>query len=339
MERRNDREKMQNMLSLCILLSGMLIGSLFIDIAQLFTRSGFSERVVRDNDVLETGGKTWVAYTDSRVDLIVLTDSSCPDCDPDEALTWIRRIIPTTVARTVEYSSYEGQRLATEHAVTKLPTFLFSNSIKKTGFYGEAAGLFTETGELSELDMTRIGQTPGRFLKLPEVRGDDIRIGADTAPLTIIEYMDFQCPYSKLFQSAIQKTMKEHPNHIRFVYKHFPLAFHPQAKLAATASECANEQGKFPRYGDMLFAKQDEWGSTTGTGKFKEYARTLRLDSWKFNACLESGKYDEKIRSDIEEAKRFGISGTPGTLIGDRFVNGAVTYDELTSIIDEKLTK
>lgn len=330
---------MQNMISLCILLGGLLVGSLFVDVMQLFMKSGFSRQVVERNDVLETNGKTWVAYTDPRVDLTVLTDSSCTGCDAGEALTWIRRIMPTTVARTVEYTSYEGQQLAINHPVTALPAFLFSNSIKKTGFYLEASGLFTEGGDWYELDMTKIGETPGKFLKLPEVNGDDITIGGAGAPITMIEYVDFQCPYSKLFHTAIQKALKEYPNDIRFVSKQFPLSFHPQARSAALATECANEQSKFPAYSDMLFAKQDEWGNTTGTGKFKEYARILRLNTWQFNTCLDTRKYAGKVQADGDEAKQFGLSGTPGTFVNDRFINGAVTYDELKSIIDEKLSE
>ena len=339
MEHRDEKREMQNKISLCILLTGLLVGSLFVDVVQLFMKSGFSRQVVQKNDVLETNGKTWVAYTDPRVDLTVLTDSSCTDCDAREALTWIRRIMPTTVARTVEYTSYEGQQLAINHPVTALPAFLFSSSIKKTGFYLEASGLFTEGGDWYELDMTKIGETPGKFLKLPEVNEDDITIGGAGAPITMIEYVDFQCPYSKLFHTAIQKAVKEYPNDIRFVSKQFPLSFHPQARSAALATECANEQGKFPVYSDMLFAKQDEWGKSVGTGFFKGYARTLRLNTFQFNTCLDTGKYAGKVQSDTDEAKRFGISGTPGTFINDQFVNGAVSYDELKSIIDENLAK
>ncbi len=339
MEHRDAQQKMQNLISLCILLTGLLIGSLFVDVMQLFMKSGFSNRVVRNNDILETSDKTWVAYTDPRVDLTVVTDSSCTDCDPSEALTWIRRIVPTTVARTIEYTSYEGQQLTIDHDIKALPAFLFSDSIKKTGFYTEAGGLFTETEGLSLLDMTKIGETPGKFLKLPEVDGDDITIGGAGAPVTMIEYVDFQCPYSKLFHSAIQKMLKEYPNDVRFISKHLPLAFHAQAKNAALATECANEQGKFPAYSDLLFAKQDEWGKSVGTGFFKGYARTLRLDTRKFNTCLDTKKYADKITTTAEEAKTFGITGTPGTFINDRFINGAVTYDELKSIIDEKLSE
>lgn len=334
-----EKRKIQNLVSLCILLAGLLIGSLAIDIVQLVTGAGFSKHAIKNNEVLETGNKTWVGYADPRVDLIVLTDASCADCNPDQALTWIRRIIPTTVAHTVEYASEEGSRLAADHEITALPAFLFSDAIKETGFYGQADGLFAETGKLYELDMTKIGGTPGKFLKLPDVTGDDITLGSANAKITVIEYSDFQCPYSKLFHSAIQKMLSDYPNDIRFVYKHLPLSFHPQAENAAVAAECANEAGKFSSYGDLLFAKQPEWSKTSTTAKFKEYARTLGLDTRKFNLCLDTRKYAGKVKSDAEEAAKFGISGTPGTFLDDQFINGAVSYDELKSIIDKKLAE
>ena len=332
-------KKMQNLISLCILLSGLLIGSLFVDIAQLVTGSGFSRHAVENTDVLEASGRTWVAYGDPSVDLTVLTDSSCENCDPDQALSWIRRIMPTTIARNVEYDSEEGRLLTLDENITALPAFLFSERVKRTAFYGQAGSLFTQTNALYTLDMTKIGETPGRFLRLPEVTGDDISLGSDTAKITVIEYSDFQCPYSKLFHSSIQKMLKEYPADVRFVYKHLPLSFHPQAENAALASECAHEAGKFEAYGNMLFAKQDEWGKTVGTGKFKAYARMLSMDSRKFNACLDTKKYAEKVKSDSLEAEEFGISGTPGTFLDDQFINGAISYDELKSIIDKKLAK
>ncbi len=335
----NDTQKMQNIISLCILLGGLLIGSLFVDVVQLMTKSGFSDHAVSGADVIETNGKSWVAYEDPLVRLSVITDSSCEYCDADQALTWIRRVMPTTTARNVEYDSEEGRRLALDHEIVALPAFIFSDAVAETIFYAQASSLFTETKKSYLLDMTKIGETPGKFLKLPEVRGDDIAVGSDTAKVTVIEYSDFQCPYSKLFQSSIQKMLKEYPNDVRFVYKQLPLSFHPQAENAALASLCAHEAGKFEAYSNALFAKQDEWSKTSGTGKYKEYARTLGMDTRKFNACLDTKKYVEKMKSDREEAGHFGISGTPGTFVGDRFINGTVSYDELKSIIDKKLAE
>ena len=124
---------------------------------------------------------------------------------------------------------------------------------------------------------------------------------------------------------------------VLYVYKHYPLSFHAQAENAALAGECAYEQKKFTEYADTLFAKQEEWGKTEGTQKFKDYARTLKLDTASFNACLDDKKYQDKVSADMEEGRKFGISGTPGTFVNGTFLNGAVSKEELKAAIDAEL--
>lgn len=89
------KTKIQNLTSILILMTGLFAGSLFVDIGQLVTREGYSPRAVREFNILEAAGKTWVAYTDPKVDVKVITDSTCTKCSPDEALVWFRRILPT----------------------------------------------------------------------------------------------------------------------------------------------------------------------------------------------------------------------------------------------------
>jgi protein-disulfide isomerase len=124
-----------------------------------------------------------------------------------------------------------------------------------------------------------------------------------------------------------------------FDYKFLPLEIHSQANSAALASVCALEQGKFWEYADKLYADQTIWGGTKDTNKFKEYARGLKLDGAKFNQCLDSKKYQEKIDKDIEEASGFGISGTPGVFVNDQFQEGAVSYEQLKTSIEAELAK
>ncbi len=335
-----EKKTRDNLLSVSIVLLGLFVGSVFVDIVQLATGSGFSKRITSATSVIETNGKTWVAYSDPKIFVDVVTDSSCETCDPSKALLWIRRILPTVVINEIPYDSFDGQKLAAELSIRSLPAFVFSKEITETSFYAQASELFSELGGKFVFDMTKIGQAPGKFLELPEIRPDTTLLGSkDDFRLTIIEYSDFECPYCKLFHSSVEQMLKEYSGDIRFVYKHLPLSFHPQAENAALASECANDEGKFLPYSDILFAKQDEWEKTTGTVKFKEYARTLRLNMRNFNTCLDTKKHLEKIQQDTAEAKEFGISGTPGIFVGDTFVGGAISYDELKSLIDKKLSK
>lgn len=332
-----ENKRTQNLISAVVLLAGLFIGSLFVDIGQLVSREGFSPRAVRESTILEAAGKTWVGYTDPKVKVTVLTDQSCEKCAPDEALVWLRRILPTMEASPLEVSSDEGKAMVEKFGVTTLPAFVFSDKISSTNFYSIAGEIFKEKGGSYILDTARLGLTPGKYLSLPQVGDDAIVLGSRDAKVKVIEYSDFQCPYCKVFSSSVTKMIAEYGDRVAFVYKHLPLSFHPQAENTALASECANEQGKFKPYHDLLFAKQDVWSKTEGTKVFKGYAKQLGLKTAEFDSCLDNKKYAEKVAADAEEASKFGISGTPGIFVGDTFFAGAISYDELKASLDAAL--
>lgn len=331
-------KRMQNLTSAVVLLAGLFVGSLFVDIGQLVSREGFSPRAVRESTILEAAGKTWVGYTDPKVKVTVLTEESCEKCTPDEALVWLRRILPTMEASPLEASSDEGKVLIEKFGVTTLPAFIFSEKISGTNFYSIAGEIFKEKeGGSYLLDTARLGLTPGKYLSLPEVGDDAIVLGSRDAKVRVIEYSDFQCPYSKVFSSSATKMIAEYGDRVAFVYKHLPLSFHAQAENTALASECANEQGKFKPYHDLLFDKQDVWSKTEGTALFKAYAKQVGLKTGEFNTCLDTKKYAKKVAADSDEAAKFGITGTPGIFVGDTFFAGAISYEELKASIDAKL--
>ncbi|MEI6650782.1 MAG: thioredoxin domain-containing protein [Candidatus Moraniibacteriota bacterium] len=334
-----DKQRIQNLVSAIILISGLFVGSIFVDVAQLVRREGFSPRAVRENNVVVAAGKTWVAYPDPKVNVSVITDSACTSCSPDEALVWFRRVLPTMEAVPVEASSEKGKALIAQFGVTTVPAFVFGGEVTGTDFYGLAAELFSAKDGSYLLDTAKLGLPPGKYLSLPEIGDNAIVQGNKDAKVKVVEYSDFQCPYSKAFQTSVTKMLAEYGDKITFVYKHLPLSFHPQAQGAALASECANEQGKFKEYGNLLFDRQAEWGATTDTTKFKEYARKLGLKAADFNTCLDSKKYADKVAADAAEAAKFGVDGTPGTFVGDTFVSGAVPYDNVKAAIDAKLAE
>jgi len=331
--------KIKNLSAILILITGLFVGSLFVDIGQLVTREGYSPRAVRENNILEAAGKTWVAYTEPKVGVKVLTDSACVKCSPDEALVWFRRILPTMEAVPVEASSDEGKALVKQFGGQTIPAFIFSGKVAGTDFYGAAAEIFTQKDGSYVLDTTRLGLAPGKYLSTPEVGDSAIVAGPRDAKVRVVEYSDFQCPYCKAFQSSVKKMLSEYGDKVEYVYKQLPLEFHAQANGAALASECANEQGKFQPYADLLFAKQAEWGTTADVRKFKEYARTLGLKATDFNTCLDSKKYADKVAADSAEAGSFGISGTPGIFVNDEFFAGAIQYEDLKAAIDAKLAE
>ncbi len=159
--------------------------------------------------------------------------------------------------------------------------------------------------------------------------------GQKDAPVTIVEYSDFQCPFCQsFFENAYKKIITDYVDtgKAKIIFKQFPLYFHQNAQKAAEASECAGEQGKFWEYHDLLFSTK-QLDATT----LKKDAVTLGLDADKFNTCLDSGKYAQKIRDDTAEGQSKGVSGTPSFLINGKKVVGAQSYDVFKAEIDAAL--
>ena len=176
---------------------------------------------------------------------------------------------------------------------------------------------------------------------------DDPVKGDLNAPVTIIEFSDFQCPYcGRFFQSTLTEIERDYikTGKVRYVFRDFPLEFHKQAPKASEAANCAGEQGKYWEMHDKLFANQ----TTLMVDKLKQYAAEIGLDSGPFDACLDSGKYAEEINRDIEDGKKAGVSGTPSFFIGKsqgkgkeitgKRIVGARPYELFKQIIDQLLT-
>ncbi len=334
----NKDKKIKNLISAVILISGLFVGSLFVDISQLLSGGGFSLKSLSKAEIFESNGKTWVAYGDPLVSVKVVTDEQCEKCNPAEPLVWLRRVAPTISAQKVEFNSQEGQSLIEKFGIKTLPAFIFSQSIDQTEFFAQAQTLFVAKDGQFELKTQELGLAPGRYLELPQIKEGDAVFGKQDSNVKMVVFSDFQCPYCKLFHQTLRQTMKTYGDRVAFGFKHLPLSFHAQAEPAALAAECANEQGKFWEYGDKLFAMQAEWSAVTGTQKFKDYARVMGLKTAEFNQCLDSKKYQDKIDASKAEAAGFGISGTPAFFVNSQFNNGVATAEQLKVILDQELT-
>jgi protein-disulfide isomerase len=175
-----------------------------------------------------------------------------------------------------------------------------------------------------------------------------IALGKQDAPVTIVEFADFQCPFCKRhFDDSFAQIKQEYidSGKVKYVYMNFPLDMHPNAMPAANAAECANEQGKFWEYHDKLFATQTEWEnqeSTNATATFKQYAASMGLNAGQFNSCLDSNKYQSKIDKETQDGSSYGVSGTPAFYIGNdkagyTAVEGAQPYATFKQTIDQLL--
>jgi len=181
-------------------------------------------------------------------------------------------------------------------------------------------------------------QKPLGSLVVPNVSVDDDPVrGLKDAPVTIIEFSDFQCPYSKhYFDETLSMILSNYSDRIQYVYRDFPVAsIHPNAPKTAEAAQCAFEQGKFWEYHDMLYKNQGK----QELADLKAYAVVLGLDERAFNLCLDSGKYAGEVEKDVADGKSYGVYGSPTFFINGRKVVGALPYATFRTIIDEELSK
>lgn len=166
---------------------------------------------------------------------------------------------------------------------------------------------------------------------------DHIRGNVD-APITIIEYSDFECPFCSRFHPTMLQVMDEYGDDVRWVYRHFPLSFHPQAVPAASAAECAAEQGKFWEYADALVENQSSLGDTY----YAQLAGELGLNTSQWQDCYDSDKYLNDIEAEAQAGAAAGVSGTPGSFVIDQDGNaiplkGALPFESVKAAIDSVL--
>lgn len=174
---------------------------------------------------------------------------------------------------------------------------------------------------------------------------DDAFLGDKDAPVVVIEFSDFQCPFCRTFWRDTLPLIKSKyidTGKVKFVYRDFPLQFHAGAMPAAQAAECAEEQGKFWEMHDKIFAEQDKQGTGTiqfGVSDLKKWAGQIGLDTNKFNSCLDSGKYAKEAEKDYGDGSAAGVSGTPSTFINGKSVVGAQPFSVFKLLVDAELNK
>jgi protein-disulfide isomerase len=158
--------------------------------------------------------------------------------------------------------------------------------------------------------------------------------GADNAPVTIVKFEDFECPFCRNVQPALADVLKRYNGKVRIVHKDLPLqAIHPQAQLAAEAARCAGDQGKYWEYHDTLYAKSPKLAAADLTA----YAKEMGLDVMNFDQCLGGGKHKALVQKDLSEGAQLGITGTPTFFINGREISGALPVESFAAIIDEEL--
>lgn len=175
--------------------------------------------------------------------------------------------------------------------------------------------------------------------ELNSVQG--ISLGQQDAPVVIYEFADFQCPGCGQFASFTAPLIKERlveTGKVRFVYYDFPLPQHQHAFLAARAARCANEQGKFWEYHDVLYARQPTWAVLrNATDFFIDLAEELGLDESAFSSCLRSNRYQEEVSRSIELGERLGVRSTPTLMVNMKRLPNVPDFSELEQMVEQEL--
>jgi protein-disulfide isomerase len=159
--------------------------------------------------------------------------------------------------------------------------------------------------------------------------------GPSGAPVTIVEFSDFQCPFCGREYPVIDKLMKEYDGKVRLVFRHYPLDFHPFAAKAAEAGACAADQNKFWELHDKMFSNQGK----LAVEDLKGYAKTVGVDPAKFDKCLDSGEKKQQVEADQKAGTDAGVNGTPAFFVNGVFINGAVPYEQIKQAVDRELKK
>jgi protein-disulfide isomerase len=167
------------------------------------------------------------------------------------------------------------------------------------------------------------------------IAATDMVRGPATAPITIVEYSDYQCPFCARVNPTLDRVRQTYGDRVRIVFKDFPLPIHPEAPKASEAAYCAGEQGKYWEMHDRMFANQQ----ALQVPALKQHAASIGLDTNAFNQCLDSGKHTTRVADNLKSGEKLGIGSTPTLYVNGRPVVGAQPFEYFKTVIDEELAR
>jgi len=233
----------------------------------------------------------------------------------------------------------EGQSLG----VSGTPTF-FINGYPIVGARPydlfELAFAFAAAGRIGDVYAQAPTPTPLPLDQIPIANSP--LPGSPDAPVLIIEYSDYQCPYcGRYIMETFSQIKKDYidAGQGRYVFKDFPLSFHAQAGIAAQAARCAGDQGDYWGMHDLLFANQEAWANPAAPEVFRQYAQELGLDAIALVSCLESEVHAKAVESDLQEGASVGVTGVPAFFINGHLISGAQPYEAFQQAIEAALSE
>ena len=236
-----------------------------------------------------------------------------------------------------QYLKELEKKYAVQIPLRKPGAFVEGLAVKREGDQGA-------TGSLPTLKITAPGLAPAMPAPAPPMPAPGIGLfndlegrpskGAKNAPVTLVQFSDFHCPFCKRIEPSINEVMKNYGNKVRVVWRHFPLPFHTGSARTHEAAECAHEQGKFWEYHKELFENP---GGERNDASLKTVAAKVGLDTNQFEQCLTSGRAKAIVDKDLAKGQAVGVDGTPATFINGQLLSGAMPYDSFKQAIDAAL--
>lgn len=232
-----------------------------------------------------------------------------------------------------QFASASRGNKASENRQKGFSTQVVIISIAAILFLGLFGALIYKTKQQKAEQQAKLGQTV-------KIEDSGWVKGASNAAVIITEFSDLQCPACKFHEPTLRAVLENNKETVALRYKHFPLMGHKYAVNAAVAAEAAGIQDKFWEMHDLLFEKQEEWSAANPPEpKFLEYARSLGLDTDKFQEDLKDSKIKEKINQQRNEGIKLGVSSTPTFFINGKFMATPNGPQDFQKLIDEELTK
>lgn len=188
--------------------------------------------------------------------------------------------------------------------------------------------------------------TPQAAAVAPKIDKNDHIRGNKNARIALVEYSDLECPYCKTFHPTAQKVVDEYNGKVMWVYRHYPLSFHANAQKEAEASECVYDQGgddAFWKFIDAIYARTTANGTGFALDKLAPLAAEMGVSEAKFTECLDSGKFAQKVKDQMTQGTKEGVTGTPGNILLDtktgktQAIPGAVPFEQIKPVLDEML--
>lgn len=327
---------------------GMLIAAGVI----LMTGLAVDNWRIRNGETDLLNGQEWqvrpVDASAIEVRVTAVSDADCEACQTQEILEFLQgNMFPGMEVEVVEWDSDEGGDLIEKFGAISLPFFVVEGEMESHPQWADLQGVMMERGGQWMILGEQMGLPKGKFLMTPEVGGGDFILGDADAPVTIVEFTDFECPFCSMFASEFFPDIKKDfidTGKVRWVTKAAPLlSIHPHSEAAHRAAIAVGMQGQelFWKFHHKIFAEQERWAKDGAEGILREMASEMggvRMEN--FDADVVGAEVAMKFASDMTELQDFGLSGVPAFFVGDLFQSGVrqgVKYSGLDVLIEKKL--